>query len=82
MVNVSTDGEIDYIHRWHCKCGFCKMENSRNYALKLKVGWIIRLKSEKWISKFPKINKHKGNWRPFPEVNSKSHQMDLGSWMK
>ena len=43
------------------------MENSRMYAVKLKVGWIARWKSQKWVSEFPKMYNHKGIWRPFPK---------------
>ena len=64
---VWSDGEIVITHNWHCDCGFCKMENSRMFAVKMKVGWIKRLKSEKWISDFPRMYNHNGIWRPFPK---------------
>jgi hypothetical protein len=71
-VIVWTDGEeIVITHNWHCECGFCKMENSRMFAVKLKVGWITRWKSNK-SNEFPKIYcNNKGNWKPFPKKRDK-----------
>lgn len=71
MVSVWSDGEIDYLHPRMCRCAFCKLERSRQEAVKMKVGWITRFKSKKWISEFPKMYNHNGNWRPFPKKRKK-----------
>lgn len=63
---VWSDGESVIEHPAMCRCGFCLLDYSRGEAVKFEVGWIIRWKSEKWISNFPKMYNHKGIWRPSP----------------
>ena len=66
MVIVWTDGESVIEHPAMCRCGFCKLDYSRGFAVKVLVGWVTRLRSEKWVSDYPRMNNHKGIWRPSP----------------
>jgi len=66
MVIVWSDGESVISHPAMCRCGFCKLDYSRGESVKYEVGWITRLKSERWVSSATPAYNHKGNWRPFP----------------